>query len=179
LIGHHRGEILSLENILDIYSFWWNKKQWVQPEVFFRRHLYEVVGGFDEKFSLAFDFDFWVRILRLGAKVVSIPQTLARFRRHSQQRSKDFERANEEIRCAVLRELNDLACPLDPRFRAQLKRRVQYDLYHCRSRLSPLCNRSLGGALLNSPGWLLLPEVRERLMNAIRNRLRSPVRAAP
>src|SRR6516165_8904139 len=31
LIGHHRGEILSLENILDIYSFWWNKKQWVQP----------------------------------------------------------------------------------------------------------------------------------------------------
>ena len=96
-IGSHQGRIFSLENALDIYSFWWNKKQWVQPEVFFRRHLYDAVGGYDENFSLAFDFDFWVRVLRLRPKVLSIPETLVRFRRHEQQRSTAFERANDEI----------------------------------------------------------------------------------
>ena len=171
VIGHHRGEILSLENVLDIYAFWWNKKQWVQPEVFFRRRLYEAVGGFDESFSLAFDFDFWVRILRLRPKVISIPQTLVRFRLHDQQRSNDFDRANDEIRRVVLRELNDFSCPLDSTFRTRLNRKLQYDLYHCRSQLSPLCEQSLGMALLKSPGWLLLPEVRKRLTSAVQNRL--------
>jgi glycosyltransferase involved in cell wall biosynthesis len=179
LIGHHHGQISRLEQALDIYAFWWNKKQWVQPEVFFRKRLYEAVGGFDESFSLAFDFDFWVRVLRLRPKVVSVPQTLVCFRRHDQQRSKEFERANDEIRRVVLRELNDVTCPLNPTFRKQLSRKLQYDLYHSRSRLSPLCDRSLGGALLKSPGWLLLPEVRKRLFNAIRNRLRTPMRSAP
>jgi glycosyltransferase involved in cell wall biosynthesis len=177
VIGHHRGQISSLENVLDIYAFWWNKKQWVQPEVFFRRPLYEAVGGYDESFSLAFDYDFWVRILRLRPKIVSIPQTLVRFRRHDQQRSNDFDRANDEIRRAVLRELNDPSCPLDQSFRTQLKRKLQYDLYHCRSRLSPLSDLSLGRALLRSPGWLLLPEVRERLISAAQNRLPNPARS--
>lgn len=171
VIGYHRGTISSLENVLDVYAFWWNKKQWVQPEVFFRRYLYDAVGGFDESFSLAFDFDFWVRILRLRPRVVSVPQTLVRFRRHDQQRSNDFNRANDEIRRAVLRQLNDPACPLDSRFRAQLNRKLQYDLYHCRSPLSPLCDLSFGKALLRSPGWLILPEVRGRLVRAAQNRL--------
>jgi glycosyltransferase involved in cell wall biosynthesis len=175
VIGHHHGQISSLENVLDIYSFWWKKKQWMQPEVFFRRHLYEAVGGFDERFSLAFDFDFWVRILRLRPKVISIPQTLVRFRCHDQQRSNDFERANNEIRHTVLRELNDPACPIDVRFRKQLNRKLQYDLYHCKSRLSPLCDLSFARALWRSPGWLLLPEVRERLVNSVQNRLLGPL----
>ena len=177
VIGHHRGQISSLENVLDIYAFWWNKRQWVQPEVFFRRNLYEAVGGFDESFTLAFDFDFWVRILRLRPRVVSIPQTLVRFRRHDQQRSNDFIRANDEIRRVVLRELNDPECPVHSRFRAQLNRKLQYDLYHCKSRLSPLCDLSLGRALLKSPGWLLLPAVRERLINAVQSRLPDPLRS--
>jgi glycosyltransferase involved in cell wall biosynthesis len=176
LIGHHHGEISSLENVLDIYAFWWNEKQWVQPEIFFRRHLYEAVGGFDENISLAFDFDFWVRILKLRPKVISIPQTLARFRCHDEQRSNDFERANDEIRSIVLRELNDSTCPLNLRFRARLHRKLQYDLYHCRSRLSPLRDLSFVSALLKSPRWLLLPEVRERLTSAVQNRLSNLVK---
>jgi glycosyltransferase involved in cell wall biosynthesis len=177
VIGHHRGQISSLENVLDIYGFWWNDKQWVQPEVFFRRRLYDAVGGFDESFSLAFDFDFWVRILRLRPKVVSIPQTLVRFRRHSRQRSNDFDRANDEIRRIVLRELNDAECPIDSTFRTQLSKKLQYDLYLCRSPLSPLCDLSFGRALLKSPRWLVFPEVRDRLVSAVLNRLRNPVRS--
>lgn len=169
VIGSHHGEILNLEQILDIYAYWWNQKQWVQPEVFFRRSLYESVGGFDESYSLAFDFDFWVRILRLRPRVISVPQTLVRFRRHDQQRSQDFERANSEIRRAVARELKDQACPLTPEFREGLGTRLEYDLYHRRSELSPYRDLSFAGALLRSPKWIRLPEVRRRILDKVRN----------
>jgi glycosyltransferase involved in cell wall biosynthesis len=169
-IGSHHGEILNLEHVLDIYAYWWNRKQWVQPEVFFRRSLYDAAGGFDESYSLAFDFDFWIRILRLRPLVVSVPETLVRFRRHDQQRSQDFERANSEIRRAVARELKDLSCPLNPEFRRRLCMRLGYDLYHRRSELSPYRDLSFGGALMRSPGWLLLPEVRDRILGKVRNR---------
>jgi glycosyltransferase involved in cell wall biosynthesis len=176
LIGGHHGEILCLEHMLDIYAYWWKRKHWVQPEVFFRRSLYEAVGGFDESFSLAFDFDFWIRVLRLRPLVISIPQTLVCFRRHDLQRSTDFERANSEIRRAVARELKDPSCPLEPGFRNRLGKRLEYDLYHRKSELSPYRELSFGGALMRSPGWLLLPEVRGRIMSVVRNHLQVPKR---
>jgi glycosyltransferase involved in cell wall biosynthesis len=176
IIGHHHGEILCLEHILDIYAYWWNRKQWAQPEVFFRRSLYDAVGGFDESFSLAFDFDFWIRILRLRPLVISVPQTLVRCRRHDQQRSTDFERANSEICRAVAREVNDASCPLDPRFRRRLGKRLEYDLYHRKSEHSPHRGLSFGRALIRSPGWLLLPEVRGRMLETLRHRLKIPMR---
>lgn len=172
VIGSHRGEIFNLEQILDVYAYWWNRKQWVQPEVFFRRSLFDEVGGFDESFSLAFDFDFWIRILRLRPLVISVPQTLVRFRRHDQQRSQDFERANSEIRRAVARELGDLSSPLEPWFRRRLRMRFEYDLYQHKSELSPYRDLSFVRALMRSPAWLLLPEVKERVLGNVRNRCR-------
>lgn len=172
-IGKHHGEILTLEHILDLRAYWWNRKQWVQPEVFFRRTLYEAAGGFDESYSLAFDFDFWIRILRLRPLVISVPQTLVRFRRHDKQRSTDFERANAEICRAVGREVQDPSCPLDPGFRRWLKKRMEYDRYHRNSELSPHLGLPFGRALMRSPGWLLLPEVRGRILDALRSRLRA------
>jgi glycosyltransferase involved in cell wall biosynthesis len=172
IIGHHHGEILNLEQILDIYAYWWNRKQWVQPEVFFRRSLYDRAGGFDESFALAFDFDFWIRALRLRPVVISIPETLVRFRRHDQQRSMDFERANSEILRAVAREIQDLSCPVDAGFRRRLIKRLGYDLYHRSSELSPHRGLSFGRAIMRSPGWLLLPEVRGRILGTMRKRCR-------
>jgi glycosyltransferase involved in cell wall biosynthesis len=171
ITGHHRGEIFSFEDALNIYEVWWNKKQWVQPEVFFRRRLYDAVGGFDEGFSLAFDFDLWLRILKLRPKVVSIPQTLVRFRIHANQRSKDFLMANNEIRRAVWREVQDPQSPMAARGRRCLRRKLEYDLYRDRSALSSARDLPLGRALLKSPGWLLLPDVRKRMLGAVRRRL--------
>lgn len=171
-IGHHQGAIMSLEDALDIYRFWWNSKQWVQPEVFFRRRLYDSVGGFDERFELAFDFDFWLRILRLRPGVMAIPQTIALFRRHNQQRSLDFEKANREIRTAVERQLDDGTCPISPGFRARVARRMRYDLYQSGSELSQLAGLPLSKALLRSPDWVLLPEVRRRILGSLGARVR-------
>lgn len=171
ITGHHRGQIHSFEDALNIYEVWWRKKQWVQPEVFFRRSLYEAVGGFNEEFSLAFDFDFWLRILKLRPKVVTIPDTVVRFRIHSKQRSNDFRSANDEIRRAVWRELQDPESPLEPRVRSRLRRAVSYDLYRNRSSLSSSRDLPLGRALLRSPEWLLLPDVRRRVLGSFGRRL--------
>ncbi len=171
-IGHHKGQIARLEDVLDIHNVWWGKKQWVQPEVFFRRKLYEEVGGFDESYSLAFDFDFWVRVLRLRPKVISIPNTLVRFRRHDQQRSNDFDRANDEIRRSVSVQLEDPTCPITHAFRRKLLSRMSYERYHSRSPESPFANLSFAAALLNAPQWLRLPEVRCRLLDSLRQRFR-------
>ncbi|HXH44031.1 MAG TPA: glycosyltransferase family 2 protein [Bradyrhizobium sp.] len=169
--GHHRGQIYSFEDALNIYEVWWRKKQWVQPEVFFRRSLYEAVGGFDEEFSLAFDFDFWLRMLKLQPKVIEIPDTLVRFRIHPNQRSADFRSANDEIRRAVWRELQDPNSPLEGSLRSRLRRVTSYDLYCSRSSLSSSRDLTLGRALLKSPEWLLLPEVRKRVLGASFRRL--------
>jgi glycosyltransferase involved in cell wall biosynthesis len=170
ITGHHRGQITCLEDILDIHRVWWGKKQWVQPEVFFRRTLYEQVGGFDESYSLAFDFDFWVRVLRLRPKVISIPKTLVRFRRHDQQRSADFDSANNEIRRSVSVQLEDPTCPISYSFRRKLQIRMSYDRYHSKSPMSPVADLSFTEALLKCPEWLRLPEVRSRLYKSIAGR---------
>src|SRR4030095_11160950 len=74
--GFHAGNISSLDEVLDIYGVWWAQRQWVQPEVFFRRALKERVGAFDARYHLAFDFDFLVRCFRQGAHVSRQPQRL-------------------------------------------------------------------------------------------------------
>ena len=96
-LGLHAGEIENLSDVLDIYRVWWGKRQWVQPEVFFRRSLWERIGAFDEKYHLAFDFDYWVRCFRAGARVARVPTPLARFRLHG-----DLERL-APIQIAVAR----------------------------------------------------------------------------
>lgn len=167
VIGHHKGQIASLEDVLDIHRVWWGQKQWVQPEVFFRRKLYDQVGGFDESYSLAFDFDFWVRVLRLRPKVVAIPKTLVLFRRHDQQRSNDFERANDEIRRSVWAQLDDPTCPISDSCRRRLRRRMSYEAFHLRTPQSPIKDLSFASALRKNPGWLRLPEVRSRLYGSL------------
>ncbi|MGV3533760.1 MAG: glycosyltransferase family 2 protein, partial [Chthoniobacteraceae bacterium] len=103
--GTHAGAIHTLEEVLDIYSVWWNDRQWVQPEVFYRRRLWEKVGGFDTGYHLAFDYDFWVRCFRAGAQVRHLPRELAQFRKHGEQKPTAAERAAEEIRTIVQKQL--------------------------------------------------------------------------
>src|SRR5439155_23092656 len=100
---------------------------------------------------------------------------LVRFRGHDQQSSTEFGLGNSEICQAVGGELRAPACRLDPRFRGWLGKRLEYDLYHRKSELSPHRDLSFGRALMRSPGWLLLPEVRDRILGTVRNRLQVPL----
>lgn len=159
----HRGDISSPAEICNIYDVWWRGRQWVQPEVFFRRRLWERVGPFDPRYQLAFDYDYWVRCFLAGAKIMSIPRVLARFRLHDRQKSCRAVEAADEIRCAVRTHLPALS-RIAPWTAWKLRQRLSYDLFWSGQRLRegfPV--RSFPRELLRTPGWLIVAEVRRRL----------------
>jgi glycosyltransferase involved in cell wall biosynthesis len=159
--GSHAGEITNLEEALDIYRVWWSQRQWVQPEVFYRRALKERVGAFDQRYHLAFDFDFWVRCFRAGATVARVRKPLVQFRQHPDQKSNAVTECNREIRAIVRRHLDDGAL-VSPAHRRLLDARLSYDHYQ----LDADGRQGFLRALLGHPGWLRAPEVRERLRAA-------------
>jgi len=157
-LGPHHGEIESLADILDIFRVWWAQRQWVQPEVFFRRSLRDRVGSFAERYHLAFDYDFWVRCFLAGVRVTRLDQPLVKFRRHAHQKSVDTARGDQEIR-AILAE--HLASPRVPReLRRHLTAALAYDQYQT----TPAADRgSFAWSLVRQPHWLGVPAVRQRL----------------
>lgn len=159
--GSHAGKISDLEDALDIYRVWWSERQWVQPEVFYRRALKERVGAFDPRYNLAFDFDFWVRCFRAKARVMRIPEPLVQFRIHGNQKSRAATQAADEIRAIVRHHLDDGAA-ITPAARRRLEARLSYDLYQLGGEPRP----SFFRALLSHPGWLRAPEVRDRIRAA-------------
>ena len=162
LTGTHTGRIESLAEVLDIYDVWWRGRQWVQPEVFFRRSLWEKVGGFDTTYHLAFDYDFWVRCFRAGARVAHLPATLTRFRLHAAQKSSAAESAADEIRAILQKTLAEFP-PISPLRRWKIEAQLGYDLFQGgKSGLR-------GGFFLNllrHPQWLLSPHARARVRAA-------------
>jgi glycosyltransferase involved in cell wall biosynthesis len=162
-LGSHMGNISSLEEILDVFSVWWGERQWVQPEVFFRRELKSRVGAFDERYHLAFDYDFWVRCFLAGATPSQVPAPMVRFRRHAAQKSTDARRAVKEI-LAILSEHLATNPPIGRGKIRELRARLDYTLYQG----LPVGQRtSFASALLQHPGWLLSPEVRQRILASI------------
>lgn len=162
-LGTHFGSIASLEEILDVFNVWWGERQWVQPEVFFRRSLKEKAGAFDERYQLAFDYDFWVRCFLAGAKVSQLPVPLVKFRRHAAQKSADFQRAVDEITASMGEHLATHP-PISRWKHRELSARLAYTRYQ----KLPIEQRpSFASALVRHPGWLFSPEVRQRILTSL------------
>ena len=165
--GIHSGRIGSLPEMLDIYNVWWRKRQWVQPEVFFRRSLWEKVNGFDTRWNLAFDYDFWVRCIIAGARTAHIPEVFARFRIHSAQKSSATEKVADEIR-AIVRQHLDARAPIGSWKRLKLRAHLSYDIYQLgKSTPAGRDPRVFARALLSHPQWLLCHPVRKRIQAAL------------
>jgi glycosyltransferase involved in cell wall biosynthesis len=67
-----------------------------QPSVFWRRPVYDRVGGMDATYRFAFDTDLFVRFVRAGARFAHLNRPLSSFRIHPQSKS-----SNEIDRCAA------------------------------------------------------------------------------
>jgi len=160
--GHHRGDISSLEDLLDLYTVWFGARQWVQPEVFFRRSLWEKAGPFNTDYDLAFDYAFWVQCMMAGARVMKLSRPLARFRVHDQQKSANATKAAWEMR-EIVRKALELNPPISSRARARIAAQLDYDNYQ----LAPLPKPSFASALLRNPSWLRSPAVRQRLARSV------------
>lgn len=46
------------------------------PSAFFRRELFDKVGGFDESLNICMDWDLWIRFMKAGARQVRVPEFL-------------------------------------------------------------------------------------------------------
>jgi hypothetical protein len=66
-----------------------------QPSAFFRRDVFEQVGGLSDKFQFAFDFDLFIKLTKIG-KAVFIDEILSSHRWH--ETSLTFSRRWESVR---------------------------------------------------------------------------------
>jgi GT2 family glycosyltransferase len=79
---------MPLEQLLDVDSCWLKGHFFYQPEVFWRRRIWEAAGGtVNEELYFSFDYELWVRMARAGAKVVHIPDLLTLYRVHAAQKT--------------------------------------------------------------------------------------------
>ena len=58
-----------------------------QPGTFFTAEALRQVGGIDEEFHLAMDFDLWLRFVHAGIAAVYVPVALATFEVHEQSKT--------------------------------------------------------------------------------------------
>jgi glycosyltransferase involved in cell wall biosynthesis len=79
---------LPLNDILDLAGGWNQGQFFYQPEVMFRRSLWERAGGHvDEALYYSMDYELWVRFAESGAKLHVVGRPIAWFRQHSEQKT--------------------------------------------------------------------------------------------
>lgn len=61
---------------------------WSQPACFWRRSLWEAVGGIDASLHYTMDYDLWLRFFGAGARVRYLDRVLAYERRHRAQKTR-------------------------------------------------------------------------------------------
>ena len=79
---------LPLTELLDLDRCWLQGWFFHQPEVLFHRRIFERAGGqLREDLYYSMDYDLWVRMAKAGAKILPLPEILAIFRAHAQQKT--------------------------------------------------------------------------------------------
>lgn len=85
-------------------AFLMHRFQWVQQEsTFWRRELYEKVGGLGTDYKLAGDFDLWMRFSR-HEKMYITNALIGGFRHSDQQLSKDLDTYFSEVENIISKE---------------------------------------------------------------------------
>lgn len=79
---------LPLERLLDIEQGWQTGEFFYQPEVFWTRELWQRAGGYvREDLFYSMDYELWLRMANHNARIVHIPDSLARYRVHHEQKT--------------------------------------------------------------------------------------------
>jgi glycosyltransferase involved in cell wall biosynthesis len=95
--SYHTGIIKKYNQIIDLWNYWWNKKQFVQPEVFWTKKVFEEVGFFNADLHYVMDVDYWIRALKAGFTIETIKEPLAAFRFHGNQKSGHAIKSGNEL----------------------------------------------------------------------------------
>jgi glycosyltransferase involved in cell wall biosynthesis len=79
---------LSLNDLLDLDNCWQKGLFFHQPEVFFSREIFDRAGGkLREDLYYSMDYELWVRLAKAGARIFALPEILAIFREHRNQKT--------------------------------------------------------------------------------------------
>ena len=79
---------LRLDQLLDLDTHWLTGKFFHQPEVFFSRDIFTRAGGqVRQDLYFSMDYDLWVRMAKAGARAFALPEILAIFREHKNQKT--------------------------------------------------------------------------------------------
>lgn len=96
-IGEQWGNISQFDEIIDLWGVWWQKRQFVQPEVFWTKRITEKIGLFNEDLYFVMDYEYWCRILQNNGKVGKIDAEFTCFRLTPEQKSNQSERVAQEL----------------------------------------------------------------------------------
>lgn len=83
---------------------------WIpQENMFWRKHIYDEVGGIDPQYKFAMDWDLILRFMKAGARFAHVQQFFACFRAHDSQKSQtEYETTGiKEVRHLRIRELGE------------------------------------------------------------------------
>lgn len=112
---HHNGlpfdQIvdLSFGDLLSFISTWQRGMFFFQPEVFFSRKIWEASGGYiKEHLHFAMDYDLFLRMAMVGAKILHIPQYVGVTRKHPDQKTRDEDQLYLPTIRALLKEYQQL-----------------------------------------------------------------------
>lgn len=172
-IGEQFGDIQGIEQVLDVWDVWWSKRQFVQPEVFWSARLAKRVGPFRENLYFAMDFEYWLRIIAAGGKVVPLDRELTCFRFTVDQKSNQSQRVAREMIDIIKPWLWSARTPISWHTRLRLQGRWLYQ-----ARFQPTVAQSLENEESKSRRWarliLLLSSYPQLLLEpSFRSRLRS------
>jgi len=79
---------LPVQRLLDLDGAWMKGHFFHQPEVFFSRTIWERAGArVREDLFYSMDYDLWVRFAQAGATILAIPEVVAIFRQHAEQKT--------------------------------------------------------------------------------------------
>jgi glycosyltransferase involved in cell wall biosynthesis len=88
--------VLGHKKEIDFHRFiWlWSYNYIAQPSTFWRRDIYERVGGLDGSYRLAMDGDLWERFSRTG-KIAHVPRVLSLARKYPDQANIRFRKTSD------------------------------------------------------------------------------------
>ncbi len=90
---------LGLEELLDQEHCWDKGQFFYQPEVFFRRGIWERAGArLDESLYFSLDYELWLRFAQAGAQLKVLGCPLAIYRVHANQKTYTVDRYRPELR---------------------------------------------------------------------------------
>ncbi len=179
--GERVGRISSYEEVLDLWGVWWQRRNYVQPEVFWTKRIADRIGPFREELFFVMDWEYWTRIFGAGGKPAFIDEELACFRLHRNQKSSHAKRSAAE-QLKVAGELLQQGNPaLSPRKHRELFSNWLYDAVFLKelersvasgeARARRLARMAL--LTLRHPQLLRMPAVRQRAAKALL-RFRTP-----